>query len=140
MKKTIGILVAGGALVLLVGAATAQWQGGYGPGRGGEMGYGMGYAMGGGPGMGRGFGPGNCPGWSQPASVEITLEKAKELAQHYADQYLPGYKVDRVLPFGGGGHTAYAVELKSADGELRTFHVNPFGNVMPFGGPWNRGS
>ena len=66
--------------------------------------------------------------------------KAKELATNYADQYLKGFKVDRVLPFTGRFRTMYSVELKNDAGEVRTLHVNPFGNVMPFGGPWRRGS
>jgi hypothetical protein len=94
-----------------------------------------------GPGMMRGGGPGwmaggpPCAGATN-AATEITEEKAKELAKAYADQYLKGFTVDRVLPFTGRFRTMYSVELKNAEGEVRTLHVNPFGNVMPFGGPW----
>jgi len=147
MKKFLGVMLAGGALILLVSAATAQWPGGHGPGRGmgfsrGEMGHGgrgMGYGMRGGHGMGWGDGEANCPGLRGTSTATITQENAKEFAQKYADTNLPGFKVERVLP-SGGMHTAYAVELKNAEGELRTFHINPFGNVMPFGGPWRSGS
>ncbi len=31
-----------------------------------------------------------------------------------------------------------SVELKGAKDEVRTFHINPWGNVMPFGGPGRR--
>ena len=148
MKKFLGVILAGGALILLVSAATAQWPGGHGPGRGmgfsrGEMGHGgsgMGYGMRGGHGMGRGDGEANCPGLRGTSIATITQENAKELAQKYADTNLPGFKVERVLPSGGMHHTAYAVELKNSEGELRTYHINPFGNVMPFGGPWRSGS
>ena len=149
MKRVLGVLLAGGALILLVGAAAAHWESGYGPGRGKEMGYGgghgMGYGMmhghGMGHGMGWGAGRGDHPGWSgtATATAPVNLEQAKVVAQKYADQYLPGFKVEKVLPFSGMHHTAYAVELKNAEGELRTFHINPFGNVMPFGGPRRSG-
>jgi len=62
------------------------------------------------------------------------------LAQHYTEQYLPGFKVERLLPFTGMHHTMYSVELKNPKGELCTLHINPFGNIMPFGGPWRSGS
>ena len=156
MKKFLGLILAGGALILLVGVATAHREGGDGPGRGREMGNsrghgmghsmmhgnGMGHGMMHGHGMGWGAGREDHPGWSgtATATAPVTQENAKELAQKYADQYLPGFKVEKVLPFSGMHHTAYAVELKNAEGELRTFHINPFGNVMPFGGPRRSGS
>jgi len=148
MKKILGMILAGGALILLVSAATAHWSGSNGPGMGmgfsrGEMGHGgrgMGYGMRGGHGMGWGGGEANCPGLHGTNTAAITQENAKDLAQKYADTNLPGFKVERVLPFSGRHHTAFAVELKNSESELRTFHINPFGNVMPFGGPWRSGS
>ncbi len=148
MKKIFGVILAGGALILLVSAATAQWPGGHGPGRGmgydrSEMGHGgrgMGYGMRDGHGMGWGGEEAKCPGLRGTTTATITQENAKDLAQKYADTHLPGFKVERVLPFSGMHHTVHAVELKNSEGELRTFHVNPFGNVMPFGGPWRSGS
>ncbi len=148
MKKIFGVILAGGALILLVSAATAQWPGGHGPGRGmgfsrGEMGHDgwqMGHGMRGGHGMGWGSGEANCPGLRETTTATITQVNAKDLAQKYADTNLPGFKVERVLPFRGMHHSVYAVELKNSEGELRTFHINPFGNVMPFGGPWRSGS
>jgi hypothetical protein len=119
--------------MLLGSAAMAQWGGG--PGRGYGMGPGM--MRGGGPGWAAGGAP--CAGASN-AAAEITADKAKELAAAYADQYLKGFTVDRVLPFTGRFRTMYAVELKNSAGEVRTLHVNPFGNVMPGGGPWGRTS
>ena len=94
---------------------------------------------------GRGMGSGGhreamCPGLRGETTAAITQDNAQELAQKYADTHLPGFKVERVLPFSGRHHTVYAVELKDTEGELRTFHVNPFGDVMPFGGPWRSGS
>ena len=77
-------------------------------------------------------GPGGRHGGDEP--------KAKELAQSYANQYLQGFTVDKVLPFSGmGGMTMYSVELKGPKDEVRTLHVNPWGQVMPFRGPWRRG-
>lgn len=134
MKKLLTAIAVTGSLTLLGGAAMAQWGGG--PGRGyGGMGPGM--MRGGGPGWMAGGAP--CAGATN-AATEITEEKAKELATVYADQYLKGFTVERVLPFTGRFRTMYSVELKNAAGEARTLHVNPFGNVMPFGGPWHRSS
>ena len=134
MKKVLSAIAVAGGLTLLGGAAFAQWGGG----PGWRHGYGMG------PGMMRGGGPGwmasgaPCATY-QEGAAEITEGKAKELATNYADQYLKGFKVERVLPFTGRFRTMYSVELKNDAGEVRTLHVNPFGNVMPFGGPWRRG-
>jgi len=128
MKRFLSLIVVGGGLVALVSAAAAQMGGG--PGRG--MGRGMGPGM-----MGGGTG---CPGVETTTATEVTEDKAKELAQQYADKYLSGFTVDKVLPFTGMRHTMYSVELKNAAGEVRTIHVNPFGNVMPFGGPRQRRS
>ncbi len=129
MKKVLSAIAVAGGLTLLAGAAMAQWGGGPGGGMG--------------PGMMRGRGPGwmagaaPCAGATN-AATEITEEKAKELAAAYADRYLKGFSVERVLPFTGRFHTMYSVELKNSAGEVRALHVNPYGNVMPFGGPWRR--
>lgn len=133
MKKLLGAIAVAGGLALLSGVALAQWGGGPGNGYGG-MGPGM--MRGGGPGWMSGGAP--CAGATN-AAAEITEEKAKELATAYADQHLKGFTVERVLPFTGRFHTMYSVELKNGAGEVRTLHVNPFGNVMPFAGPWRRG-
>ena len=131
MKKLVSAIAVAGSLTLLGGIAMAQSGGG--PGRGyGAMGPGM--MRGGGPGWMAGGAP--CAGATN-VGAEITPEKAKELATAYADQHLKGFTVERVLPFTGRFHTMYSVELKNAEGEVRTLHVNPFGNVMPFGGPWH---
>lgn len=134
MKKLLGVLIAGVGLLALGGVATAQWGMGPGAGRFGGMGTGM---MGdrGGPQAGAQYG---CPG-HEATTAQITEDKAKELAQQYADQYLKGFTVERVLPFTGMRHSMYAVELKNQQGELRALHINPFGNVMPFGGLSSRG-
>src|SRR3990167_7841978 len=134
MKKLLGVIVVGLGLVALAGVATAQWRMGPGAGGFGGMGPGM---MGGWGGQGTGAGYG-CPG-HEATATQITEDKAKELAQQYADQYLKGFTIERVLPSTGMHHTMYAVELKNQQGELRTLRINPFGNVMPCGGPWSRG-
>ena len=47
-----------------------------------------------------------------------------------------GPLVDKVLPFSGmGGMTMYSVELKGPKDEVRTLHVNPWGQVMPIPRP-----
>ena len=46
--------------------------------------------------------------------------------------------MEKVLPFTGMHGSMYSVEMKGPNEEVRTFHVNPWGNVMPFGGPWRR--
>jgi hypothetical protein len=146
MKRFLGVALAVVAILVLAGEGFAQMGGQfYGPmygGWGAGMGPGM---MGGGRGMMGGRGPGgawNCPGlagsgaWGE--SGAITEDKAKELAQQYADQYVKGFTVERVLPFTGMRGTMYSVELKGPEGQVRTFHINPWGNVMPFGGPGRR--
>ena len=77
---------------------------------------------------------------SATSTPQITEEKAQELAKHYIEKYLPDFKVEQLLPFAGMHHTMYSVELKNSKGELRTLHINSFGNIMPFGGPWGGGS
>jgi hypothetical protein len=133
MKKLLSAIAVAGGITLLSGAALAQWGG-----PGGRFGGGPGMMMGGrGPGWMAGNPP--CAAAVNPAA-EITEEKAKELATAYADKYLKGYNVERVLPFTGRFHTMYSVELKNSAGETRVLRVNPWGNVMPFGGPWRAGS
>jgi hypothetical protein len=133
MKKLFSAIAVAGGLSLLAGTAMAQWGGGPGGGRFGGMGPGM---MGWG---GRGWMAGTPPcAQAAETTAVISEEKAKELATAYADKYLKGYTVERVLPFTGRFHTMYSVELKNSAGEMRTLRVNPFGNVMPFGGPWGR--
>lgn len=133
MKRILSVTLAVAVVAVLAGAALAHGRGGSGGGMwGGMMGAGM---------MGGQSGPGaaGCPGVGHGAQAEaITDEKAKELAEQYTDRYLSGYTVERVLPFTGMHHTMYSAELKGPQGELRTLHINPWGNVMPFGGPVTR--
>ena len=142
MKKLLGVSAAVAVLVLLGGVAFAQMGWGYGPGM---MGMGPGMM---GPGMmGQGWQGSGSPcggmGWygqGQAPAAQMSPDNAKQTAQQYADQYLKGFSVDKVLPFTGmGGMTMFSVELKGPNNELRTLHVNPWGQVMPFGGPWHRG-
>jgi hypothetical protein len=133
MKRFLMVVVAVAASAALAGTALAQMPyGGMGRGmRGGAMGPGM---------MGGGW-QGNCQAAAatgQASTDQVTEEQAKALAQAYADQYLKGFTVERVLPFTGRGGTMYSVELKGPEGQVRSFHVNPWGNVMPFGGPARR--
>jgi hypothetical protein len=140
MKRFLSVVLAVSVVGLLAGVAFAQMGGpgwrGMGPGMmGGGTGSGM---MGQG---GQGF-QANCPGmagFGQQTPAQLTEEQATVLAQQYADQYLKGFTVERVLPFTGmRGHQMYSVELKGPDGQVRTFHINPWGQVMPFGGPQRR--
>jgi hypothetical protein len=128
MKRFVGVTLAMVAVVLLAGVAFAQMGGGMGMGPG-MMGGGMGSGM-------MGGGPANCPGMAgagQAAAPEITAEKAKGLAEEYAQQHLPGFTVERVLPFTGMHRTMYQAELKGPAGETRALHISPWGNVMPHG-------
>ena len=146
MKRMILVVMPIALLTLVAGVAFGQmgWPGmGYGQMGPGMMGPGM---MGGGQGwygcpgmMGGMMGPGMMggPGWTAP-QTPLTDEKAKELAQQYADSYLKGFTVERVLPFVGMGMTMYQAELTGPNNESRVLHINPWGNVMPFGGPWRR--
>lgn len=151
MKRIVSVIAGLGVVVLASGAALAFM----GPGAGsmgmGGMG-GMGRMEGMGPGMmgagphmmGGAAGAAGCPGMAAAGAAtpqaQVTEEKAKELAQEYADKYLKGFTVDKVLPFTGRRGTGYSVELKGPSDEVRTFHITPWGNVMPFGGPWRRGA
>jgi hypothetical protein len=159
MKKWLGVAAGIGLVAVLAGAAFAQMgpgmMGGYpcqgmmGMGWGGQMGPGMmGPGMGGGqmgPGMmgpGMGWGQGQMgPGMmGSSGATQITEEKAKELAEQYANNYLKGFAVDKLLPMTNGmGMTMYSAELKGPQGDLRILNVNPWGGVMPYGGPWRRG-
>jgi hypothetical protein len=141
-------LVAVGAFPMLA-LAQGPWGGyGYGPMGPGMMGGYYGGPMG--PGMMGGYyggpmGPGMMGGWGYgnpgppaygtppPAQSQLTVDQAKQLAQQYADAYLKGFTVDKVLPFNMPMGTAYSVELKGPKDEVRILHVNPWGNVMPFG-------
>lgn len=124
MKKLVSAVVVVGVLAVFAGAALA-----HGPG--------MMWRMGMGPGAGAGPGTmgGPCGGWgAQAAAPEaVTEEKARALATEYAATYLKDYTVERVLPFQGRFRTAYQVELKGPKGETRVLHVNPWGQVRPFG-------
>jgi len=123
MKRFLGVLLAVVGIALAGAAiAVAQSHGRHGSGMAQGMGHGM---------MG---------GHSAMQATQITEEKAKELAQQYADKYLAGFKVEQVLPSTGMPHNMYAVELKNAEGELRSIHITPFGGVMPFSGPTGRPS
>lgn len=132
MKRFLSVAFGVAVVTVLAGVAFAQMGGGMMGG--GMKGPGM---MGGGMGPGMmGGGPGDCPGMAaagQTAAPEITEEKAKGLAEEYAKQYLPGFTVERVLPFTGMRRTMYQAELKGPAGEMRALHINPWGNVMPHG-------
>lgn len=129
MKRLVGAIVVVAVLAVSAGGALAQGPGmmwhrmGMGPMWGaGPMGPGM---MGGAP----------CAAWgAQAAAPEaVTEEKARALATEYAATYFKDYTVERVLPFQGRFRTAYQVELKGPKGETRVLHVNPWGQVRPFG-------
>lgn len=146
MKRVMTVALVVALVTVFAGVALAQGPGygrmGMGWGAAGGPGpHWMGARMGmGGPGM-MGGGPGACPGFAAAAGAgaatqpteAVTEEKAKELATAYADKYFKGYTVERVLPFQGRWATAYQVELKGPKGEKRILHVNPWGNVRPFG-------
>ena len=146
MKRFVGVMAGLGVLILLTGAALAFMGPGARPmGMGaGMMGMGPGVMGAGSHMMGGAAGTPGCPGMAAAGTATppapVTEEKAKELAQEYADKYLPGFTVEKVLPFTMGHGTGYSVELKGPKEEVRTFHINPWGNVMPFGGPGRRGA
>jgi hypothetical protein len=135
-SKMLRIVIAVGtvfAIALVAGLAVAQMAGP--PPSAGTTGPGM---MG--PTMMGATGATGCPGMmgGDTAAAALTEEKAKVAAQAYADKYLKGFTVEKVLPFTGMHGSMYSVEMKGPNEEVRIFHVNPWGNVMPFGGPWRR--
>ena len=132
MGRVFGMILAGAAVLALVGASSAQMGGGMG---GGMMGGGKGGGTMGGGHMGSGMmgshtGKGTAP--------EITAEQAQKAATEYAQQYLPGFTVKGTAPLAGMHMTMYQAELSGPAGETRILHINPWGNVMPFGGPATR--
>ena len=136
MKRWMSVVAGIAVVALLAGVALAM-------GPGGRMGMGQGtMGMGHGGMMGGGAGAGNCPGMAATGTTPATIgeDKAKDLVQEYADKYLKGFTVEKVLPFTMRHGTGYSVELRGPNAEVRTFHVNPWGNVMPFGGPGRRGA
>jgi len=143
MKRFLSVTLVVLVVAALAGAALAQM----GPGASGPMGM-MGGAMGRGM-MGQGMmGPGmmgvatGCPGMAAAgtpaATAQITEEKARELATQYTEKYLKGFTLERLLPFSGMHMAMYQAELKGPQGETRLLHINPWGGVMPFGGPVTR--
>ncbi|MBI3085463.1 MAG: hypothetical protein HYY88_07020 [candidate division NC10 bacterium] len=115
------------------GAALARWGG---PGMGMGMGFGP-QARFAGMGPGAGFGPGAAPCWNQGATgvvaTAIDEAKAKEIATEYVTKNLPGYTVEKLVKFERPRGTMYQVEVKGPKDEVRYLHINPFGNVIPFG-------
>jgi hypothetical protein len=129
MKKILGVALVAVLVLGVSGAAMARWGGpgmGYGP-----MGRGAGW------GPGAGFGPGAGPCWQQGAqgvtATAIDEARAKEIANDYVTKNLPGYKVEKFVKFERPRGAMYQVELKGPKDEVRYLHINPFGNVIPFG-------
>ena len=123
MGRAFGMILAGAAVLLPVGASSAQMGGGVGTGMmgSGHMGSGM---------MGGDTGKGLAP--------EITAEQAQQAAAGYASQNLPGFAVTRTVPLTGMHMTMYQAELAGPGGETRILHINPWGNVLRFGGAATR--
>jgi hypothetical protein len=67
------------------------------------------------------------------SATAIDEAKAKEIATDYVTKNLPGYTVEKFVKFERPRGTMYQVELKGPKDEVRYIHINPFGNVMPFG-------
>ncbi len=150
MRKILGVALVT-VLVLGVSVVAMAWGPGMGMGYGygpGMMGYGpQGQAGGWGPGMmggrggwgrGAGFGPGAGPCWQQGGAQDVTATaideaKAKEIANDYVTKNLPGYKVEKVVKFERPRGAMFQVEAKGPKDEVRYLHINPFGNVIPFG-------
>ncbi|MEK7221139.1 MAG: hypothetical protein AAB253_08070, partial [candidate division NC10 bacterium] len=104
------------------------------------MGFGPQRAMmgpGTGMGPGAGFGPGAAPCGSQGATgvtaTAIDEAKAKEIATDYVTKNLPGYTVEKLVKFERPRGAMYQVEVRGPKDEVRYLHINPFGNVIPFG-------
>jgi hypothetical protein len=118
------------AVALLAGVAVAQMGRGPNP-MAGDMGPGM---------MGPMMGAGGCPGMTGTDAAQPLAHRREGQGgrEAYADTYLKGFAVEKVLPFTGMHGLMYSVEMKGPNEEVRTFHVNPWGNVMPFGGPGRR--
>lgn len=145
MKRFLSVVAAVTGVLLVTGVAFAHMGMGMGMGHmhggaGGGPGW-MHGGAGGGPGlMGPGAGGFACPGYQAAATQgqtpgAVTEDEAKALVDEYVKAYLPGFTVEKVVPFQGRRMVAYQAELKGPKGETRLLHVNPWGQVMPFGGP-----
>jgi hypothetical protein len=119
-KKAIGVVTAVAVSVFLGGVTLAQTH----PGRPATNGYACAGAE-----IGSWMvGPFN--------TAQITQKKASEIAQRYANTYLKGFTVQNVSAFSGMmGMMMYSVDLNGPANEVRTLYVNPWGVVMPYGGP-----
>jgi len=120
MKKLALVL---GTLAITTALAFAQGDwGGYGMGPG----YGM---------KGRGFGPGGCyGGYNQNVQVkQLSEEEAVKAVKDVITENYKGYEIVKTEKFNMPRGTMYQIEVKDAGGNLFTFRVNPFGNVVgPF--------
>ncbi len=67
--------------------------------------------------------------------MKVTKERAKDLAQEFAEQYLPDFRVERIVPF-EVYQIVYSVDLQNSGGEHRTLRINPYGEVSD---PWRCG-
>src|SRR3989304_9458443 len=122
MRRILSAAVVAASVLLVTGAALAYM----GPGR---LGMGPGSMMGRGM-VGGAEAPAACPGMAAAqtqAPARVTQEEAKALVEEYAKEYLPGFTVEKVLPFGGRRVLAYQVELKGPKGGARTVHAHPWG-------------
>jgi hypothetical protein len=137
MKRLTSVAVAVAGVLLVAGAAFAYGPYGHGPGwmRGGMGPGGMGPGWMG-PGYGGGYGPGACPMLQGEAAAPaaITEDEAKARAEEFVKEFMPGFSVEKVVPFQGRRMSAYEVEVKGPKGETRLLHVNPWGEVVPFRG------
>ena len=137
MKKASSLALMAVLVLGISGVAMAWWGGpgmgmGYGPhGRG--AGWGPGAMMGGRGGWGPGAGPCWQRGATGATATVIDEAKAKEIASDYVAKNLPGYTVEKLVKFERPRGPMYQVELKGPKDEVRYIHINPFGNVMPFG-------
>jgi hypothetical protein len=135
MKKALAVALMAVLVLGVSSLAFARWGGpgmgmGFGP-RGAMMGPGGGWGPG--AGMGPGAGPCGRRGVMGATAAAIDEAKAKEIATEYATRNLPGFSVEKIVKFDRPRGPMYQVELKGPKDEVRYIHINPFGNVMPFG-------
>ena len=117
IKTILALAIAVGLSVVLLSRSTAHWVEGTGVGKKGEMAAEW----------------AGSQSWVTPMTpiADFSEEEARERVQSYFDKFFLDYEVVQVLPSVGRNHVMYVVQIFEPSGELRTVHINLWGDVIP---------